>query len=312
MIYNTGMENNAWLEVSLIVDGELAEAVAEVLARFAPSGVAIESTAIRTNPDDFGEPTGPVRVCAYLPANAQMEETRQKLAEALWYLGRIQPLPDPTFTLIQEQNWMDAWKQHYRPIEIGQKLLVLPAWVDAPESMRIPIRIDPGMAFGTGTHPTTQLSLMLMEKYLHPEDTVFDIGCGSGILAIAARKLGAAQAYGVDVDPVSVDVANQTAKDNHVQTGIEFQAGSVEDVRSGLFTVRQTPLVVANILTHILVRLLDDGMAQLVAPGGVLLLSGILEEREDDILAALEKHGMQVIERLTVEDWVGLAARARA
>jgi ribosomal protein L11 methyltransferase len=151
---------------------------------------------------------------------------------------------------------------------------------------------------------------MLLEKYLQPEDVVFDIGCGSGILAIAARKLDASQVYGVDIDPGAVEVAVQTAKDNQVESGIEFRAGSVEDVIGGLFLVRQTPLVVANILTHILVRLLDDGMAQLVAPGGVLLLSGILEEREDDILAALEKYGMQVIERLTIEDWVGLAVQA--
>jgi ribosomal protein L11 methyltransferase len=304
------MEKNAWMEVSLIVDGELAEAVAEVLARFAPNGVVMESTGIKASADDYGEPTGPMRVCAYLPADAQLEETQQKLTEALWYLGRIQPLPDPTFTPIQEQNWMEAWKQHYRPIEIGKKLLVLPAWVDAPAGNRIPIRIDPGMAFGTGTHPTTQLSLMLLEKYLQPEDVVFDIGCGSGILAIAARKLDASQVYGVDIDPGAVEVAVQTAKDNQVESGIEFRAGSVEDVIGGLFLVRQTPLVVANILTHILVRLLDDGMAQLVTPGGVLLLSGILEEREDDILAALEKYGMQVIERLTIEDWVGLAVQA--
>ncbi|MEJ2757757.1 MAG: 50S ribosomal protein L11 methyltransferase [Anaerolineales bacterium] len=274
------MEKNAWMEVSLIVDGELAEAVAEVLARFAPNGVVMESTGIKASADDYGEPTGPMRVCAYLPADAQLEETRQKLTEALWYLGRIQPLPDPTFT------------------------------VDAPAGNRIPIRIDPGMAFGTGTHPTTQLSLMLLEKYLQPEDVVFDIGCGSGILAIAARKLDASQVYGVDIDPGAVEVAVQTAKDNQVESGIEFRAGSVEDVIGGLFLVRQTPLVVANILTHILVRLLDDGMAQLVTPGGVLLLSGILEEREDDILAALEKYGMQVIERLTIEDWVGLAVQA--
>lgn len=305
------MTKQSWLEVSLIVSGELAEAVTEVLARFAPGGVAVESTAIQASADEYGEPVGPMRVCAYLPINDQMEEVRQKLEEALWFLGRIQELPEPTFTIIEEQNWMQAWKQHYRPIEIGEKLLVLPAWVEAPETARIPLRIDPGMAFGTGTHPTTQLSLVLLEKYLQPGDTLLDIGCGSGILAIAGRKLGAAAAYGVDIDPASVEIARQTAADNATNEQLLFEAGSVTDVRQGMFPASQAPVVIANILTHILIQLLDEGMADLLVPGGVLLLSGILEEKLAEMQAALEQHGLEVCEQLMIEDWVGLAVRQK-
>ena len=305
------MTKQSWLEVSLIVSGELAEAVTEVLARFAPGGVAVESTAIQASADEYGEPVGPMRVCAYLPINDQLEEVRQKLEEALWFLGRIQELPEPTFTIIEEQNWMQAWKQHYRPIEIGEKLLVLPAWVEVPETARIPLRIDPGMAFGTGTHPTTQLSLMLLEKYLQPGDTLLDIGCGSGILAIAGRKLGAAAAYGVDIDPASVEIARQTAADNAVNEQLLFEAGSVTDVRQGMFPASQAPVVIANILTHILIQLLDEGMADLLAPGGVLLLSGILEEKLAEMQAALDQHGLEVCEQLMIEDWVGLAVRQK-
>ena len=280
-----------------------------MLARYAPGGVAVESTAIQASADEYGEPIGPMRVRAYLPVDEQLEETRQKLEEALWFLGRIQPLPEPTFTLIEEQNWMQAWKQHYRPIEIGEKLLVLPAWVDPPDTHRIPLRIDPGMAFGTGTHPTTQLSLILLEKYLGSADTLLDIGCGSGILAITACKLGASTAYGVDIDPASIEISRQTAKDNQVWAQVQFEAGSVEDVREGIFPIRQAPVVIANILTHILIRLLDDGMADLVAPGGVLLLSGILEEKMEEMHSTLEKHNLRIEEKLTIEDWVGLAVR---
>ena len=305
------MTKQSWLEVSLIVSGELAEAVTEVLARFAPGGVAVESTAIQASADEYGEPVGPMRVCAYLPINDQLEEIRLKLEEALWFLGRIQELPEPTFTIIEEQNWMQAWKQHYRPIEIGEKLLVLPAWVEAPETARIPLRIDPGMAFGTGTHPTTQLSLMLLEKYLQPGDTLLDIGCGSGILAIAGRKLGAAAAYGVDIDPASVEIARQTAADNATNEQLLFEAGSVTDVRQGMFPASQAPVVIANILTHILIQLLDEGMADLLAPGGVLLLSGILEEKLAEMQAALDQHGLEVCEQLMIEDWVGLAVRQK-
>jgi ribosomal protein L11 methyltransferase len=306
VIYNTRMEKKSWLEVSLRVDGELAEAVAEVFARFAPGGVAVESTAIQSGSDEAGEPVGAMRVCAYLPADSQLEETRQKLAEALYFLGRIQPLPEPVYTPIEDQNWMEAWKQHYRPVEIGKKLLVLPAWLEMPETNRTPLRIDPGMAFGTGTHPTTKLSLMLLEKTLQPEDTLFDIGCGSGILAVAARKLGAGQVYGVDIDPQAVEIARQTARNNLVQEGLQFETGSVVEVRNGLFPVRQAPVVVANILTHILIRLLDDGLADLVASGGMLILSGILEEKEGEIRDALARKDLEISGKSTIEDWIGL------
>ena len=305
------MMSSAWIEVSLEVDGELAEAVAEVLARFAPGGVVVESTAIQAGPDEPGRPVGPMRVCAYLPVDARIEQTRQQVEQALGYLGMIQSLPEPVFTPIADQDWMQAWKQHYRPIEVGERMLVLPIWIDPPETDRLILKIDPGMAFGTGTHPTTQLSLMLLEKYVEPGITVIDIGCGSGILALAARKLGAAQAFGVDIDPQAVEISRQTALDNQVTTGIEFQAGSVEDVLAGNLPVKQAPLVVANILTHILVKLFNDGMANLVSPGGTMLLSGILEEREADILVALEENRLDVVERIQIDDWIGLAAQAR-
>jgi ribosomal protein L11 methyltransferase len=303
------MEKQSWLEVSLVVNGELAEAVAEVLARFAPGGVIIESTTIQAELDEPEEPVGPLRVCGYLPIDKHLEDTRQRLLESLWFLGRIQPLPKPQFATIEETNWMAAWKAHYKPVEIGGKILILPAWVDIPQTNRIWLKIDPGMAFGTGTHPTTQLSLMLLEKFLRPGDSLLDVGCGSGILTVAARKLGADEAYGIDIDPKAVEISRRTAKDNNVLENLHFETGSVSEVRGGLLPIRQAPVVVANILTHILIRLLDDGMAKLVAPGGVLLLSGILEEKEREITAALEKHDLRVTEKLVIEDWIGLAAK---
>ncbi len=154
-----------WLEVSLTVDGELAESVADVFARHAPNGVMTEQGVKYNDAEDAGTPTGPITVRAYLEVNDQLEETRQKLEESLFYLGMIQPLPRPVYKRIPDQNWMEAWKQHYKPILIGERLLILPAWMDSPEPNRVAIKIDPGMAFGTGTHPTTQLCLELMEGY---------------------------------------------------------------------------------------------------------------------------------------------------
>lgn len=309
VMYNQSMEPQSWLEVSLIVRPELAEAVAEVLSRFAPGGVAVESTAIQAGADEYGEVTGDLQVRAYLPVDSQIEDTRQKLTQSLHYLAMIEPLPEPSFSVIHDQNWMEAWKQHYRPIEVGKRLLVLPVWIEVPDSGRIPLRIDPGMAFGTGTHPTTQLTLALLEDYLRPGEPVLDIGCGTGILSVAARLLGASAAYGVDVDEQSVAISRKTAADNQVFDGAVFEYGSVKEVRGGIFPIKQALVVVANILAHILIRLLDDGMAELIAPGGVLLLSGILEEKLPEMQTALGKHGLEIIEERRIEDWIGLAVK---
>src|SRR6266498_1701452 len=154
-----------WLEVSITVNGELAEAVADVLARFAPNGVMTEQGVKYIDDEDAGTPTGPITVRAYLEMNDQIEETRKKLEESLYYLGMIQPLPTPVYKQIADQNWMEAWKQHYKPILIGEHLVVVPAWMVSTDPNRVAIKIDPGMAFGTGTHPTTQLCLELMENY---------------------------------------------------------------------------------------------------------------------------------------------------
>jgi ribosomal protein L11 methyltransferase len=298
----------AWLEVALTVNGELAEAVAEVFARFAPGGVALEAVEIIPEEDGFGRPGDDMRVCAYLPIDEHIEDTRQRLLQALAYLGMIEPLPPATFTPIIDQNWMEAWKERFIPIDIGHSLRILPAWMDDPGG-RIPIRIDVGMAFGTGTHPTTQLSLALLEDYVQPDTALFDIGCGSGILSVAAVRLGASAAYGADIDPDAIANALTNAELNGVAERTKFIQGSVADFASGAFPVTTAPVVVANILTHILIRLLDEGMGELVAPGGVLLLSGVLDEKEAALSQSLAQHGFTSAARRQMDDWLGFAAQ---
>jgi ribosomal protein L11 methyltransferase len=304
----------SWLEVSLIVDGEMAEAVADVLARFAPSGVVTESGVKYVDAGDPGTPSGPVSVRAYLPVDEKIEETRQKLEEALWYLGRIQPLPTPVFTPIADQNWMEAWKEHYQPIPIGERLIIVPAWLESPQPDRIPIKIDPGMAFGTGTHPTTQLCLELAETYFAELPStadrplsVIDVGCGSGILSIAALKLGADLALGVDIDPASVTNSRQNAANNGIGDGLLLGQGSVDEVKAGNFDFSQAPLVLANILAPILIRLLEAGLADLVLPGGTLILSGILQEQEENVRSAAQARGLEENGRAQLGDWVALS-----
>ena len=311
-----------WLEVSLIVDGELAEAVADVLARFAPNGVMTEQGVKFLGDEDPGTPTEPIVVRAYLEMDEDIEETRQKLEESLFYLGMIQPLPSPVYRQIADQNWMEAWKQHYKPIPIGRRLIILPVWLDSPEPERVPIKIDPGMAFGTGTHPTTQLCLSLIEKAImghgewrvgsaspinHDPLTMIDIGCGSGILSIAALKLGATNALGVDVDIESVKNSRENADKNGIGEEFIIGQGSVTEVLEGKFPLVQAPLVVANILAPIIIRLFSDGLADLVEPGGMVILSGIMQGQEQSVLDAAQAQGLVLSEREEMGDWVALA-----
>lgn len=302
-----------WLEVSLNVDGELAEAVADVLARFAPNGVVTEQGVRFADDEDEGTPTGPISVRAYLEVDEHLDETRQKLEESLYYLGMIQPLPVPTFTPIADQNWMEAWKVRYQPIPIGKKLMIVPVWMDSPEPGRVSIKIDPGMAFGTGTHPTTQLCLELLESVFDGQSKIqnlkssIDVGCGSGILSVAALKLGAETALGVDIDEAAIKNSRENAVNNGIENGaLVLGLGSVAEIKDGKFPLTQAPLVLANILAPVLVRLFDAGMADLVVPGGAIILSGILDHQAADVIASAQKHGLTFVEQRQIADWVAL------
>ncbi len=298
-----------WLEVSLSVDGELAEAVAEVLARFAPNGVVTEQGVRYENDEDPGTATGPILVRAYLAMDDRLEQTRRNLEESLYYLGRIRPLPAPTFKPIAEQNWMEAWKQHYRPIPIGEGLMIVPAWITPSDPLRTAIRIEPGMAFGTGTHPSTQLCLELMEPFYpaHPGSNVIDVGCGSGILCIAALKLGARNALGVDIDPEAIQNARENARINGIGKELFLGLGSVAEIRQGKFPIRQAPLVVANILAPVILRLLESGLTELVELQGILLLSGIMEGQSQAVLEAAQARGLTFQKSQSRGEWVALA-----
>ena len=315
----------SWLEVSLTVNGELAEAVADVLARFAPNGVTTEQAVDFVNDEDEGTPVGPITVRAYLPADAGLEERRQNLEESLFYLGMIQPLPVPIFTALADQNWMEAWKERYKPIPIGRKLIIVPAWLDSPDASRIAIKIDPGMAFGTGTHPTTQLCLELVEKFydrglqtidhgsstIHRQSSaVIDVGCGSGILSIGGLKLGAKFALGVDVDEASIKASRENAHANNIPPErFMLGLGSVTEIRDGKYLIRQAPLVLVNILAPVIIQLFGMGLADLVAPGGLLILSGILAEQAGAVQSAAQEHEMKSIEKSQMGDWVAITCR---
>jgi ribosomal protein L11 methyltransferase len=311
-----------WLEVSLTVDGELAESVADVLARFTLNGVMTEQGVKFINDEDEGTATGPITVRAYLIVDDQLEETRQKLEESLYFLGMIQPLPEPSYKQIADQNWMEAWKQHYKPILIGKRLLILPVWLDSPEPNRVAIKINPGMAFGTGTHPTTQLCLELMEVWFEQSPTlapgasvgvsnrkskIIDVGCGSGILSIAALKLGATKVLAVDIDAESVKNSRENADTNGIGDELILGQGSATEIRAGKFAFKQASLVVANILAPVIIRLFDAGLADLMEDNGAIILSGILQEQAQNVIDAAQAKGLIMKDKRQMGDWVALA-----
>ena len=207
---------------------------------------------------------------------------------------------------VDEEDWSNAWKKYYHPVQVGEHLVVCPSWEAYDRKPdEVVLTLNPGMAFGTGTHDTTRLCMELLEKYITPQDTVLDVGCGSGILAITAALLGANKIIGCDIDEVAVKVAGENAALNGVQDRIAFHRGDLTSQVEGSFQI-----ICANIVADVIIRLSEDA-GRYLAKDGIFITSGIIDTREQDVLNALEQNGFQVIERRTSGGWVALACKAK-
>ena len=250
-------------------------------------------------------------VRAYLPLESNSEELQLAVARALWPLQMIAresglTLPAPEFKPVQDADWAELWKSHYRPLRVGEQLLIVPVWEEAEiKSDDIPIYMDPGQAFGTGAHPTTQLCLAAIERYLHPGQRVLDLGCGAGILSIAAAKLGAARVDGLDIDPVAVQATQENAAANDVTPLVNAALGSLDEA----LQCSPYELVVANILSKVVIEMLHSGLADIVAKEGVLILSGFLAEQVDEVRVTMEAQGLQDFRLEQSGDWAALIGR---
>ncbi len=300
-----------WIEVSLQADGEAAEAIADLLQQYGYQGVAIEQLGIEGDAWEEQLTTLPkaFMVRAYLPANAEAPSLQHRLESGLGHLRMIDPrIPArPDYQTVQDEDWAEAWKAHYRPLHIGEHLYVRPAWAEeSPGPGDVEIVLDPGMAFGTGTHPSTQLCLIALEAGRPVPPRVLDLGCGSGILAIAAAKLGAVDIWAVDTDELAVKSTVENAALNNVSDLLTIRQGSLADLLS---QTDSFDLILVNILAKVIIPMCQAGLASLVKPGGVAIFSGLIEEQADEVEAALRDAGLIPFQRLTIGDWIGIQAR---
>jgi ribosomal protein L11 methyltransferase len=321
----------SWLELCIAVDEESAEAVSEVFSQYGYNGgVAFELALDPTEAGDVentelllteslspcqGSHALPVILRTYLPLDNRTEEAREHVEHALWHLRQIRPLGNLHTRILEEQDWEQAWKQHYRIQRIGQRTIIVPSWLEySPAPDDCVLFLDPGMAFGTGLHPTTQLCLRTLERVIqpaeagHPSQQVLDLGCGSGILSIAAAKLGAARVVALDTDTVAVSVARENVDRNEVAGVVHVAEGSLPLSPTLPDAPPAFDVVVANIIANVLIKLVGD-LSSVLAAGGTLISSGILHEREEDVALAFAAAGLHLHERHCEGDWVALLHR---
>ena len=312
--------DGTWIEVRVITKSEALEPVSGIFYSLDCKGVAIE------DPEDIlGREQGPLTwdfadinvlehkgkvavVKAYFAEEDNIEEilgyVNEKLVE-LKEMGIDLGEAKVEHEKMYEEDWANTWKQYYKPSKVGEKIVVKPIWEEYEEKEgELVVNLDPGMAFGTGTHETTRMCIQALEKYVKEESTVFDVGCGSGILAIAAAKLGAKLAVGVDLDPVAVESSIENVGYNNLNN-IEILHGNLVEVIDG-----KADIVVANILAEIICILTDD-VKRVMKDGGVFITSGIIHERVDMVCEKLEATGFEVIEKNRDGEWNCIVAKLK-
>ncbi|AOS99932.1 50S ribosomal protein L11 methyltransferase [Exiguobacterium sp. A1_3_1] len=313
-----------WSEICVHTTQEAIEAVSNILHEAGASGVVIEDVEdfemMSHREDNFGEiwdetkrdeyPTQGVLVKAYLAESSDLTDTIKGIEHDIQQLtnfGLSIGTGAVTLTQVDEEDWAHSWKQFYKPVKISRHLTVVPMWEDyTPQPDEKIIELDPGMAFGTGTHPTTVLCIQAIENYLQEQDRVVDVGTGSGVLAIAAAKLGAKDVFALDLDEVAVKSATENVALNEVSEQITVRQGDLMKELS-----EPVELIVANILAEVILLFVKDAYT-LTLPGGHFIASGIISQKKDMVVQAMQEAGFTIVETTKLEDWVAIIAKREA
>lgn len=300
-----------WCEISIQTSHEAVELIAEIFRDLGASGVVIEDPELVNDYIISGKwdytdipiakETEVVVEKAYLPVNGELEgriQTLQQEIKALESRGVNTAPAVLTTAELQDEDWSDTWKQYFHTEKPGERVVIKPTWEEyEPKDDEVVIELDPGAAFGTGTHATTSMCIRQLEKLVKPGMTVFDVGTGSGILSIISAKLGATNIQAVDYDDSVLKIVEENLEQNNVQDIISVaQSDLMQNVHG------KAELVIANIIADIIIRLFDQ-LDEHLEQGGTLLTSGIIEDRIEDVLAAAEKHGYGVVEQLENKGW---------
>ena len=308
-----------WSEFAIQTTNEAVEPVSNILHEAGASGVVIEDPLelVKERENVFGEiyhlnpadyPDEGVLIKAYLPVNSFLGETVDAIKESINNLLLFDiDLGKNVVSIseVNEEEWATAWKKYYNPVKISERFTIVPTWEDYTpvSSDELIIELDPGMAFGTGTHPTTVMCIQALERTVQPGDLVVDVGTGSGVLSIAAALLEAKQVQSLDLDDVAVQSAKQNVELNNVQDIVSVSQGNLLDGVN-----EQADVVVANILAEVIMRFTDD-VAKVVKPGGYFIASGIIQPKKQDVKDAIIASGFTVEETILMEDWVAIIAK---
>lgn len=298
-------ENEEWLELSTTAEPEAVESVSAVFAEHG-QGVAIEQVVESSRDGDIVHlpPDAPVLIRTYLSVrDPSLEERKEKLEKAVWALGKLRNVAPLQVRTLREADWANAWKEYFFVHRVGRRTVIVPSWREAEYTPRpddVVLLLDPGMAFGTGLHPTTRLCLTAAEELVAPGCTVLDVGAGSGILSIAAARLGAARVEAVEIDPVAARVCEENVARNGVAGIVHVRAGTLYETSK-----EQFDLILANITIATLMKL-HPRLAAHLKPGGIAVLSGVLAERADELIAALRASGWHHDRTDQEQDWVAI------
>ena len=298
------MSDLKWLELSVSAPPEFVEPLSHIFYRYGHGGVALEQQG-GFNPDEgeTASETAWVTLKTYLPINESTDERRNLIDVGVRLVAHVGPVTELVARTVDEDEWQNSWKEHFHVLRVGRRLVVKPTWREYdPRPTDVVIVLDPGMAFGTGHHPTTRSCLEQLERLVAPGASVLDFGCGSGILSIAASKLGASSVLGVEADSSAVRVAKQNARENGVQHNVLVVEGTLPrpEARPGAFDV-----AVANISAKVVSEASTE-LVKAVKPGGVVIASGIILDNKAVVERSMAAAGAALADTIVDGDWVTL------